>query len=142
MYRRVDANGQRMPRGCNYPPIALSNTPEFQAVNSRSCNATIAIMQWSEIFDSIVDAMRSLKTAKPETPEQGQLIKDAKAGLWRALNAAADGRSKAETARDQTNEQLRVMEAEYRTANPPPDNERYSGMGVEEFNKRFPERGE
>jgi hypothetical protein len=143
MYRRVDANGQRMPRGCNYPPVALSNSPEFQAINSKAIAEQLAINKWDACFDSLASARRRLKDAAepdawPKLPEeQRQVLAEAAKAISQCVSKVVRRRSECEAAKKAAEEQLRIMESDYWAKNPPPDDCRYSGYGVKAFEERF-----
>jgi hypothetical protein len=94
MYRLADGNGNRVPRGCAYAPLAIANTPEYQAVIGRSIGFANAANQWSAIAGDFIEARKSVKLANSYSPEQAELIESMKsalgAGIAKAMQAKED----------------------------------------------------
>jgi hypothetical protein len=141
MYGLADGNGNRVPRGCAYAPLAIANTPEYQAVIGKAADAQLLSMQWDSLYDDLSCARCAIQAAKPKTPEQESVRDGASRALGQYIGTCVRRRDDANIAAIEAREQLRIMELEWLVANRPPDNERFSGMGVAEFERRFGKEG-
>lgn len=89
VYGRVDANGRRVIR-CNYAPLAVTGTAEYQAALNLSIGFDNSAAQWNAIAGDFIEASKSIKRARPYSPAQEDLIesmaKAISAGVAQAIN--------------------------------------------------------
>jgi hypothetical protein len=129
-YGLVDGNGQRFPASCAYAPLAIANSPAYQALLSRSIGFATTAKQWSSIAGEFIEARRSVRAARPYTPEQEELIESMAsalgAGIAKAMQHRDTNRNDADAVRDKLAE-MEQPESERRRANPDSNS---SGMAI------------
>lgn len=135
---------QRWPAGCTYPPVGLLDQPEYDALNEQACELNILVGQLGCL---LIDLRRSrsywLSLSKDDSPMPSLLpsVRSRYARAGHALSASIDEvmQEHAKQMRDlgACRERMAELERAYRAAIPVREEDRYSGLGPDEFNQRY-----
>ena len=144
-FYRLDASLHPEQRRC-YPPLAVSQTPEYQRLAGLAIEAQLGMEKSTGALAMLVGARDRLiwaagPTALPKMDrEQQELLQAAAKALGPFIGKAASFKRLYQTKADGLRADMRKLE-EGGTEKMPAE-ERYSGMGVEAFERDYAGKGE